>query len=31
MEGQECGMTFKGHPVVEVGDTLEFFVETEIK
>lgn len=29
-EGQECGLYFKGEPVVEVGDTLELYTEKKV-
>jgi len=28
VEGNEAGIEYKGEPIIEVGDTLEFFEET---
>ncbi len=28
VEGQEAGIEYKGEPIIEAGDTLEFFEET---
>ena len=31
VKGQECGIQFKGQPLIEKGDILEIFRETELK
>lgn len=28
--GQECGLQFKGEPVIQIGDTLEFYTEKKV-
>ncbi len=28
-QGQECGLRFEGKPLIQVGDTLEFYLETK--